>query len=483
MAPEYLVVFIASIAGSSVVGLFAVRMWIRRQEILMEGMREQVRREALLDAKEESLRLTQEHERREFELARREEELEHAQQAANQLQESLQSSRAETLALRERAEAELAQIAQLDKDTAQNLYLSRLDDAFRTQGKRRALEIEADAMAEAESRARRVVLDSIQRNVLDFISEGSVTVITLATEDMKGRIIGREGRNIRAFEQITGVDLIIDETPESVTLSSFDPVRREIARRTLVSVMSDGRIHPVKIEEAHVKATEEVEREIREAGQLAAEAANVIGLSPRVLETLGRLRYRTSYAQNVLDHSVETARIAASLAHELGFDPVVTRRAALIHDIGKALGDEWEGPHALAGMAYLESQGEREPVLNAVGAHHYEIEPASPEALLVIVADTLSAARPGARREALDNYVKRLAALEQLALSLPGVERCYAVQAGREVRLMVRPEEIDDLGAVQLANDVAARIEQELVEPGQVEVTGIREVRASQVAK
>jgi ribonucrease Y len=319
--------------------------------------------------------------------------------------------------------------------------------------------------------------------VVDYVTEATLAVVELPSEDMKGRIIGREGRNIRAFEQVTGVDLIIDETPEAVVISCFDPVRRETARLALMNLMVDGRIHPGRIEELFEKAKEEVDRMIRDAGERAAERAHVPGLHPRMVETMGKLRFRTSYAQNVLDHSVEVATLCANFASELGLNVEVAKRAGLLHDIGKALGPEWEGPHALTGMEYLRSLGEKEHVLNAVGAHHNEIEPTSPEAMIVIIADTISAARPGARRENLENYLKRLTALETLANSFPGVERSYAVQAGREIRMIVKPEEIDDLAAARLANEVAKRIESEMEYPGQIKVTVIRETRATGTAK
>ncbi|RYG45370.1 HDIG domain-containing protein, partial [bacterium] len=275
----------------------------------------------------------------------------------------------------------------------------------------------------------------------------------------------------------------IDDTPEAVVISCFDPVRREVARLTLMNLMLDGRIHPSRIEELHEKASAEVERMVREAGEKAAERANVSGLTPKTVETLGRLRFRTSYAQNVLDHSVEVARLAENLAYELGLNAEIAKRAGLLHDIGKALGPEWEGPHAVTGMDFLRTQGEKEPVLLAVGAHHNDIEPTSAESVLVIIADSISAARPGARRESLENYLKRLTSLEEIASSFPGVDRTYAVQAGREVRLIVKPEQVDDLGAARLANDVARRIEKDLDFPGQIKVTVIRETRTTEVAK
>jgi ribonuclease Y len=323
----------------------------------------------------------------------------------------------------------------------------------------------------------------VQRTAVEYITEATTAVVELPGEDMKGRIIGREGRNIRSFEQVTGVDLIIDETPEAVVISSFDPIRRETARLALMNLMLDGRIHPGRIEELYESAKVEVAKTIRESGERAAERANVTGLSPQVIEAMGRLRFRTSFAQNVLDHSVEVAHIAAGLAAELGFNVEVAKRAGFLHDIGKGLAEDWEGPHALSGMKYLTEFGEKEPVLLAVGAHHHEIEPTSAEAIIVIIADTVSAARPGARREALDNYIKRLTALETLANSFAGVDRSFAVQAGREIRVIVRPNEIDDLAAVRLAKELARRIEGELEFPGQIKVTVIRETRVTDIAK
>ena len=377
----------------------------------------------------------------------------------------------------------MQRISELNKDQARELYLSQIESEFSEIGLRRAKEVEAQAVLEAEKKAKKIVLDVMQRSVVDYVTEATLAVVELPSEDMKGRIIGREGRNIRAFEQVTGVDLIIDETPEAVVISCFDPVRRETARLALMNLMVDGRIHPGRIEELYEKAQVEVNRMILEAGERASERANVPGLSPKVIETMGRLRFRTSYAQNVLDHSVEVARLAESLAAEMGLNTEVAKRAGLLHDIGKALGPEWEGPHAITGMEYLRTTGERESVLHAVGAHHHEIEPVTAEAVLVIIADSISAARPGARRENLENYLKRLTSLETLANSFDGVERSYAVQAGREIRLIVKPQEVDDLGAARLANEVAKKIEKDLEYPGQIKVTVIRETRIQQIAK
>jgi ribonuclease Y len=457
--------------------------------------------EANLAAKEDALRLRERVEaelnEKKIALARQEDKLsardELVERRRSQIEEREQSLLSEQKRLTERAEElnrraasieqELQRVAKMKREEAREMLLKRVEDEFREIGAKRAKQIEAEAVQEAERKAKKIVLDTIQRCVVDYVTEATLAVIELPSEDMKGRIIGREGRNIRAFEQVTGVDLIVDETPEAVVISSFDPVRRETARLTLMNLMVDGRIHPSRIEEIHEKAQQEVDRTIREAGERAAERANVHSLPPRVIETMGRLRFRTSYAQNVLDHSVEVSRLCVMLASELGLNVEVAKRAGFLHDIGKALGPEWEGPHAITGMEFLRGTGEKDSVLLAVGAHHHEIEPTSAESVLVIVADSISAARPGARRESLENYLKRLTALEGLANSFPGVERSYAVQAGREIRLIVKPHEIDDLAAARMASDVAKRIENELEYPGQIKVTVIRETRVQQVAK
>ena len=461
---------------------------LQKNSVILEAKENalKIREQAEIEAKEKLSSLT----RTEDRLNAKEESLE--QRRAN-VEEREQSLAAELKRLSEREQSldgrykavdtELERISQLTPEKAKELYLSRIESEFTEIGTRRAKEVEAQAILEAEKKAKKIVLDVMQRSVVDYVTEATLAVVELPSEDMKGRIIGREGRNIRAFEQVTGVDLIIDETPEAVVISCFDPVRRETARLALMNLMVDGRIHPGRIEELYEKAQVEVNRMILEAGERAVERANVPGLSPKVIETMGRLRFRTSYAQNVLDHSVEVARLAENLAAEMGLNTEVAKRAGLLHDIGKALGPEWEGPHAITGMEFLKSLGERESVTHAVGAHHHEIEPTTAEAILVIIADSISAARPGARRENLENYLKRLTSLEALANAFEGVERSYAVQAGREIRLIVKPLEVDDLGAARLANEVAKKIERDLEYPGQIKVTVIRETRIHQVAK
>jgi len=378
---------------------------------------------------------------------------------------------------------ELQRIAHLSKDQAREQLLKEIEVEFKEDFAKKARQLDDQNREETERKAKQLVLDVIQKNVSHYVAESSVSVVELSSEDMKGRIIGREGRNIRSFEQIAGVDLIIDETPEAVVISCFDPVRRETARLALMNLMLDGRIHPTRIEEIYQQAEEEMARTIKEAGTRAAERAGVNDLSAKTIEILGKLRFRSSYGQNVLDHSVEVSKFCVSLAADFGLNEDVARRAGFLHDIGKALGPEWEGPHALTGMEFLKSQGESEAVLLAVGAHHYDIEPSSAEAILVIICDTISASRPGARRENLENYVKRLSALESIANSFDGVDKSYAIQAGREVRLIVKPDEIDDLQARRLAKDVAKKIEKEFEYGGQVKITVIREVRVQEVAK
>lgn len=481
--------------------VFWLRPQRRREREELESRQRRLEQEAGIAAKEEALGLREKIEAefndKKAALSRQEEKLSDRDEAVErrrtQLDEREQAISDQQKFLADRGEdldrreamigAELQRVAGLDRDEARELMLQRIENEFREEGLRRARQIEAEAVQEAERRARKIVLDTMERSVVDYVTEATLAVVELPSEDMKGRIIGREGRNIRAFEQVTGVDLIVDETPEAVVISCFDPVRRETARLTLMNLMVDGRIHPSRIEELHDKAQQEVGRAIREAGERAADRANVAGLGAKAIEMLGRLRFRTSYAQNVLDHSVEVSRLASMLASELGLNAEIAKRAGLLHDIGKGLGPEWEGPHAITGMEFLRGLGEKDPILLAVGAHHHDIEPTSSESILVIIADTISAARPGARRESLENYIKRLTALEALANSFSGVERSFAVQAGREIRLIVRPTEVDDVGAARLAGEVAKRIENELEYPGQIKVTVIRETRAQEVAK
>ncbi len=431
-------------------------------------------------------------------------ELESRQQRIDERERRL-AEEADRLAERDRriaaSEAELAQreTALADAETAQLRELERiagltteqakveLVEAIETQAKREAAilvrDIEADARATGEQRARHVIVDAIQRVASEQTAESVVSVLHLPSDEMKGRIIGREGRNIRAFESVTGVNLIIDDTPEAVLLSCFDPVRREIGRLTLEKLVLDGRIHPHRIEEVHDLARHEVERLCQRAAEDALVEVGITEIHPELVTLLGRLRYRTSYGQNVLKHLVETAHIAGIMASELRLDPVLIKRCAFLHDIGKALTHEVEGSHALIGADLARKYGEDESVVHAIEAHHNEVPPTTIEAVLTQASDACSGGRPGARRESLEAYVKRLERIEEIAGGKAGVDKVFAMQAGREIRVMVRPDDVDEIGAAVLARDVAKQIEEELTYPGQIRVTVVRESRVTEIAR
>lgn len=377
----------------------------------------------------------------------------------------------------------LQNVAQLSHEEARNLVLERTEKEARQDMARILREVEMETKAIADKRARGILITSMQRVATDVVADIVVSTVELPSDDMKGRIIGRAGRNIRAIEQATGVDLVVDDTPEAVIISSFDPIRREVARMALSKLVTDGRIHPARIEKVVEDARAELDQIIREAGEEAAYEAGVRGLHPDLIRLLGQLKFRTSYGQNQWVHAVEASHLARLLATEVGADVEIAKRAALLHDIGKAVTHEVEGPHALIGAEIARRCGVNPIVVNAIASHHHEVEQESMEAVIVEIADAMSGARPGARRETLESYVKRIRALEEVAHQFAGVEEAYAIQAGREIRIIVRPDEVDDLGAIQLSRDISRKVEEGLEYPGQIKVTVVRETRAVEYAK
>jgi ribonuclease Y len=482
-----------------------VRAQMKAADLTADKLLEEARtrnRELLLEAKDEALRMksTAESEvrerradlhRMERRLQQKEENLDRRVEAQERRERAIVQKEHEAERLRVEAEEtkarqvkELERISGLTCEQARELLLQEIEREVGEDAARRIREVELAAREEAERRARQIIVMAIQRCAADQVAETTVSVVPLPNDEMKGRIIGREGRNIRALESATGVDLIIDDTPDAVTLSGFDPVRREVARLSLQKLISDGRIHPARIEEVVQKSKQEVDNIIKEEGEQAALRAGVHGLHPELLKILGRLRFRTSYGQNVLMHSVEVAYLSAMIATELSADVTAARTAGLLHDIGKALSHEVEGPHALIGSELVKRYVKSAKVVAAIGNHHGEMdEPQSVEAAIVQAADAISGARPGARRETVENYVKRLEALESVANSFNGVEKSFAIQAGREVRIIVKPDEVDDLSAVRLARDIVKKIEETLEYPGQIKVTVLRETRAVDYAK
>ncbi len=460
----------------------------KQKEIVLEGKDEalQLRRAAEEEAREQRATIQRSERRlldREEALDRKVEAFERREVALAQRQDELETELRRVGELQEKQLNELQHISGLSAAEARDGLIGQIVDEAQAEAQHRVREIERHATEEGEDRARRVLTTVMQRIAADHTSEATITVVPLPNEEMKGRIIGREGRNIRALEQATGVDLIIDDTPEAVVLSGFDPVRREVARLTLLKLISDGRIHPGRIEETVAKCRSEIEVVMRQAGEQAAYDAGVPGLHPELIKLIGRLKYRTSYGQNVLNHCVETSRLAGLLAAEIGANVAESKKGGLLHDIGKAVDHEVEGPHAAIGADIASRYGVTPTVCNAIAAHHQEVEQETTEATVVQIADAISASRPGARGENLDNYVKRLDDLQQIALSFPGVERCFAIQAGREIRILVRPDAIDDVASSRLARDVVKKIEEQLQYPGQIKVTVIRETRAVDFAR
>jgi ribonuclease Y len=475
----------------------------RARSLVADAQRdaESLKREAQVEAKDELHRIRQEAEadlkarraeiekkegridQRESTLDSRSNSLDRKEQTIEARETELARVRVQVAELEQRARGELERVASMSSAEAKQLLIEQIQDDAKRDAMILVRDVEAQAREEAEKRARRIMAIAMQRIASELTTEATVTTVMLPNEDMKGRIIGREGRNIRAFEAATGTNLIIDDTPEAVVLSCFDPIRREMARLTLERLIGDGRIQPARIEDVHEKSKQEVEREMREAGEWAVLETGITDMHPELVRVLGRLKFRTSYGQNVLKHVVEAAHIAGAIASELGTDVQLAKRSTLLHDIGKAVTHEIEGSHALIGAEIARRLKEKPEVCHAIESHHGEVEQRTIEAVITQTADAISGARPGARRETLETYVKRLERLEQIAMEFDGVERVYAMQAGREVRVMVKPGEVDDLQAEVVARDIAKKIEEELQYPGQIRIMVIRELRTSSYAK
>ncbi len=473
-----------------------------------EKAAENVRREAIIEAKDEALRIkekaeeearsqseevrkqTRDLQNRESRLQQREESVDRRSDSLDKRERQIQSLHSRTEKLNNELEAKISaadkrlyDIASMSKEEARDIVLDEVRDECTADAAQIIRDIETRTKSEADRKSREILSVAIQRMAADYTAERTVTSVQIPSDDIKGRIIGREGRNIRSFEQITGVNLIIDDTPETVTLSCFDPVRRETARIALENLIADGRIHPARVEEMFDKASRYVDQQVQEAGEQATFDMGIHDLHPDIVKTLGRLKYRTSYGQNVLQHSLEVATLAGAIASELGLDPITAKRAGLLHDLGKAVDHEVEGSHAVIGADLCRRYGESPAIVHAVEAHHADVEPSTVLAVIIQAADAVSAARPGARRESYESYIKRLEKLEEIANAHEGVERTYAMQAGREVRVMVQPDFIDDSKATVLAHDIAKQIEDEMQYPGQIHVVVIRESRSEALAK
>lgn len=467
-----------------------------------------IKKEAIVESKEESLKLREQIEnevkdrrneaakleerlnqreqfieKRELSVDKRSEQLEEEKKSLEESKEQIKKSLEENESLKQDILAKLEKISRMTSKEAKDELVIQMTEEAKKEAGTIIKKIEDDAKENAEKKARDIVASAIQKCATDITSEMTVSVVALPTDEMKGRIIGREGRNIRAIEAATGVELIVDDTPESITVSSFDPIRREIARLSLEKLVVDGRIHPTRVEEIVEKMTLEVEKSIKEAGNKACEDVQIFNLHPELVKTLGRLKYRTSYGQNCLQHSIEVSVIAGLLATELGANVKVAKRGGLLHDIGKALDHEIEGTHVQIGMDLAKKYNESPEVIHCIEAHHFNVEFRSIEAVIVQIADAISSSRPGARRESFEAYIKRLQQLEEISNGFKGVEKAFAVQAGREVRVIVKPSEISDNDAMFLAKDIAKKIEDEMQYPGQIKVNVIRESRFSETAK
>ena len=529
LADGWMVGFIVALIIAVVAMVAAVLCWIFGQKIYKSKVERQLgdvkartekmvedataeckalKKEAILEAKEQELKLKNEFEREsrdkknelnklEQRLMQKEDNLDKKESALDRKNEELEKQKKDLLAKEQEVKKtqekvnhqhelmvqELEKVAQLTKEEAKKLLSDEILDEARHDVALQVRNIEQTAKDEAVNEAKKIVSLAVQRCAADHASEITVSVVPIPSDDMKARIIGREGRNIRALENATGIELIVDDTPEVVILSGFDPVRREVARLTLEKLIADGRIHPARIEETVAKVRKELDQEIKAAGESAMFDVGIYGIHPELIKLIGRLKYRTSYGQNVYKHSIEVAQLAGLMAAELGLDVTLAKRAGLLHDIGKAVDKEQEGTHVQLGADLAKKYGEKANVINAIAAHHGDCEPKTMEAVLVAAADAISGARPGARRETGTNYVKRLEKLEGIASSFNGVDKCYAIQAGREVRVMVKHEQVDDAQAMFLAKDIAKKIEAELEYPGQIKVNVIRESRAVEYAK
>jgi ribonuclease Y len=458
-------------------------------------------REVVLAAKDEALRIRESSEqesqkkredlqkqeewlrKRRAEVDRRLDRLEEREQQTVQRQNRIGQLEQELKTLHERRVQELQRVAELTRDEARELFLQQVSEEARHDAARLVREVEMQTQSDVERRAREIIVTAIQRLAAEQVEQTVTSLVPLPNDEMKGRIIGRGGRNIHAFEKSTGVDVVVDDTPEAVLLSCFDPIRREVARVAMSKLILDGRIHPARIESVAAQAEQEVDAAIQEEGERAVYEAGVAGLHPELVQLLGQLRFRTSYGQNVLSHSLETASLAAMMASELRADVDLAREGGLLHDIGKAVDHRVDGPHAAIGADIARRLGKSDVLVNCIAAHHGEVEPICPEAILVGAADAISGARPGARRESLESYIKRLRALEDLASSFKGVEQTYAIQAGREIRIIVKPDQIDDWAAINLSKAIARKVEEALEFPGQIKVTVIREVRSVEYAR